>query len=176
MEDLIEYLQIKLAESFGEDDDNVIEGISDRSNTLCTIVLITQKFRNKFFSFLSEINTTLWMPSYKSIQPPTRYKWDDDTDIEGIRDQSILRLTEKWIKTKFACQNEMMTMISKAYGTEVTCCYWIVQWFWSTRNSEKNLFPWGKSTPLFGCLLINQSSPKIRLKWDDDTDNEGKND
>ena len=40
MEDLIEYLQIKLAESFGEDDDNVIEKLRENMHELISNKMI----------------------------------------------------------------------------------------------------------------------------------------
>ena len=47
MEDLIEYLQIKLAESFGEDDDNVIEKLRENINFIFVFIGTGHYFLNK---------------------------------------------------------------------------------------------------------------------------------
>ena len=50
------------------------------------------------------------MSSYKSIKHTNSYKSNDDTDIDGIFDQSMLQLPQKFTETKFACKSEMMTI------------------------------------------------------------------
>ena len=46
--------------------------------------------RYRLLMYHSAIRRVYWVIQVE--QPPTRYKWDDDTDIEGIRDQSMSRL------------------------------------------------------------------------------------
>ena len=47
--------------------------------------------RGRLLMYHSAIRWVYWVIQVEQ-PPPTRYKWDDDTDIEGIRDQSMSRL------------------------------------------------------------------------------------
>ena len=47
--------------------------------------------RSRLLMYHSAIRWVYWVIQVEQ-PPPTRYKWDDDTDIEGIRDQSMSRL------------------------------------------------------------------------------------